>query len=309
MNITFDIIKSISINPDGYDLSTFTSIDDNAASELGNMKGYSLDLSGLENISNIAAEYISKFVGSLNLSGISGLSDSAANSLSAHKGTLELNMLKDISIHALENLIRHHQGSLSLNSLNDLPDSVAVIVSNQTNSISLMGIEEISELASEHLSKLVRTDEEQFMLENIYVQPIVEYAIFKNKLEDKSKIIGKPFLVNVEKTEWGELYAWEIEVAEFDFPFVMDLRAAEQATQDLGNNWEIPEIFELRTIYDKLYCNKLSRFREFDYWSSTPYPEDYKFTYVIDFNDGIGRDAHKSDLCFLRLIRKKRSEK
>ena len=56
-----------------------------------------MDLSGITELSDAAAESLSKLKGELGLSGITELSDAAAESLSKHKGELGLSGITELS--------------------------------------------------------------------------------------------------------------------------------------------------------------------------------------------------------------------
>ena len=72
-----------------------------------------LSLSGLTELSDAAAESLSKHQGELWLNGLTELSDAAAESLSKHEGTLGLNGLRELSDAAAESLSKH-EGKLWL---------------------------------------------------------------------------------------------------------------------------------------------------------------------------------------------------
>ena len=82
------------------DLSTFTSIQDEAAKVLAQHKRR-LDLHGLKQLSDSAAQALSNHKGPIYLVNLTHLSDAAASALANHEGHLQLWSLKDISDAAL----------------------------------------------------------------------------------------------------------------------------------------------------------------------------------------------------------------
>jgi hypothetical protein len=86
-----------------------------------------------------------------------------------------------------------------------------------------------------------------------------------------------------------------IEVALNDFPNSMTWEAAIEACNYLGNNWRLPSIIELKTIYELLYKKGIgnffnnyvpgtSRFHSF-YWSCESYNKTYISGYLFDIGE------------------------
>ena len=99
-------------------LSEYGRIDDDAAAVFGgrDFDEVTLDLAGLTELSDIAAEHLSKHKGDLYLDELKELSDSAAKSLaSQHEGLLSLMGLKKrLSDSAAAHLAAHNRGSNDL---------------------------------------------------------------------------------------------------------------------------------------------------------------------------------------------------
>ena len=72
---------------------------------------------------------------------------------------------------------------------------------------------------------------------------------------DYKNIIGKPI-------EFGYF-----ELAQYDFPEVMNWYAANKACEALGPGWRLPSQAELNSLY--LSKDKIGGFADYDYWSST----------------------------------------
>ena len=116
-----------------------------------------------ENLETLAA-LLSKYIyphfpqlalvskGTLSLYGLTELSDAAAESLSKHQGDLSLNGLTELSDAAAESLSKN-QGDLSLRGLTELSDAAAHSLSKHQGRLSLYGLTELSDAAAESLSK------------------------------------------------------------------------------------------------------------------------------------------------------------
>ncbi|MDB4511281.1 hypothetical protein N9081_05025 [Akkermansiaceae bacterium] len=115
------------------------SIDDVAAAILANLDQQHffplLDLSGLNELSDAAAESLSKHKGDLVLSGLTEVSDAAVESLSKHEGELYLGLRK-LSDAAAESLSKH-KGYLHLEFLDELSDAAAESLSKHQEGLSL----------------------------------------------------------------------------------------------------------------------------------------------------------------------------
>ncbi len=94
--LTKEIAEHFIKDSGSVDLSTFTSIEDEAAKVLAQHKG-GLDLHGLKQLSDLAALALSKHQGPIYLVNLTHLSDAAASALANHEGHLQLWSLKDIS--------------------------------------------------------------------------------------------------------------------------------------------------------------------------------------------------------------------
>ena len=85
---------------------------------------WSREVADCSEITDGAAEVLSKHEGWLELSGLTELSDAAAESLSKHRGALCLDGLTELSDAAAEALSKA-QGCLALNGLTELSDTAA----------------------------------------------------------------------------------------------------------------------------------------------------------------------------------------
>lgn len=128
-------IAEILANTDTYELRfhELKEIDADAASNLAKFKGNSLDLSGLEQISDQAAAAFAGFKGHLDLSGLKKLSEASARSLassgSPDSGPLNLSGLEELSDGAAEALTTFKFGDLKLNGIRWLSDAAAEALS------------------------------------------------------------------------------------------------------------------------------------------------------------------------------------
>jgi len=105
-------------------------------------------------LSDAAAENLSKLEGPLCLDSLTGLSDTAAEFLSRHKGeSLSLGKLTELSDVAAESLGKH-EGELQLNGLTSLSDVAAESLSKHEGILDLSGLREISQAAAQYLSRL-----------------------------------------------------------------------------------------------------------------------------------------------------------
>ena len=98
--------------PSAVDLSAAKEMTDEAAELLSKYEG-ELKLYGLKELSDAAAESLSKHKGNLTFvlwgeSGLTSLSDAAAESLSRHEGRLNLPVMKKLSDAAAESLSKKH---------------------------------------------------------------------------------------------------------------------------------------------------------------------------------------------------------
>jgi hypothetical protein len=133
-------------------------------------KNLSLELKGLKTLSDNAAEFLGKFHtgkfssgndrdASLDL-GCESLTDKALESLSHHAGYLRLNSLKALSDKGAEYLSKHAHG-LQLNGLTHISDETAKYLSQHRCGVSLSGLTSISDKTAEYLSQSVRTEDRE----------------------------------------------------------------------------------------------------------------------------------------------------
>jgi len=107
-----------------------------------------IETSTFSSIEDDAAEILSKYGQHLNLSGLTELSQSAAESLSKHEGLyLYLSGLKKISDGAAEMLSKHRGGCLELNGLTEISETAALSFARNSkpeNELYLNGVESFS---------------------------------------------------------------------------------------------------------------------------------------------------------------------
>jgi hypothetical protein len=150
---------SLSLFTGELDLSGLTELSDAAAESLSKHKGRehydSLDLRGLADLSDQAAESLSKHKGYyLSLDGIKKLSDAAAQSFAKHKGWIGLGLseLNDSKGHlALAAKLVAPRGELS--SFVKISDAALEVFSSYEIKLELNGLTELSDAAAESLSK------------------------------------------------------------------------------------------------------------------------------------------------------------
>jgi hypothetical protein len=122
------------------------------AAEIISRHPQELRLDGLQRLSESAARCLSKHSGGyLSLSGLEEISDNAIQFLAKHDGDLYLNGLKSISSEAAANL-SEHQGQLWLNGLIKLSAAEAGLIAEHRGSLRLDGVRELDDDAAEGLS-------------------------------------------------------------------------------------------------------------------------------------------------------------
>lgn len=104
----------------------------------------------LEELTDGAAEVLSKYKGSLYFPSLTYLSEKAAEYFGNHEGVLMLDGLTTISDKKAESLSRH-KGGVSFDMLFDLSGGAAEHLSKLTNFLSLENLRLISDEAAEHL--------------------------------------------------------------------------------------------------------------------------------------------------------------
>ena len=110
-----------------------------------------LNLSGLTELPDGAGKIFSGEY-DLNLSGLQTISDEAAEGLARHTGSLDLSGPESLSLHAAEFLAKHN-GNLYLGGLTEISDEVAQALSKHHGTLTLTGLTSLSDTAAEALSK------------------------------------------------------------------------------------------------------------------------------------------------------------
>lgn len=152
LELDAELAQSFLEDPDSVNLGDFTSITDDAAEVVSKYRGGTLFLYGLTNLSDAAADALSRHQGDLELGGLTELSEAAAEALSKHQGSLILDGLTELSDAAAEALSKH-QGVLILRGLTELTDYAAEALSKHQGNLLLDGVTELSDVAAEALSK------------------------------------------------------------------------------------------------------------------------------------------------------------
>lgn len=182
--LTKEIAEQFLAHEDFVDLSEFTSIEDEAVEILRKQRRPlawqnaipfwpgrgTLELNGLTELSDAAAESLGKHRGDLHLDGLTTRSDAAADSLGRlqggrpgwarwfvfyrrkYKRDLHLDGLTELSDVAAESLSKH-KGWLSLDGLTELSDAAAESLSKHKGDLHLNGLKELSDAVAESLSK------------------------------------------------------------------------------------------------------------------------------------------------------------
>ena len=104
---------------------------------------------------------------------------------------------------------------------------------------------------------------------------------------DYKNIIGKPFKLG------------NIEVAQYDFPEVMDWDDAKKACEALGQGWRLPDQDELELLFQKK--DKIGGFAGNFYWSS--YEFGRNGAWYQSFGLGSQRNDDKVEKHYVRAVR------
>ncbi|WP_395617913.1 hypothetical protein [Aquirufa sp.] len=108
---------------------------------------------------------------------------------------------------------------------------------------------------------------------------------------DHKNIIGIPVKID------------NLEIAQYDFPFLMEWKEANKACNSLGSGWRLPTKIEL----EKLYTNqdKIGKFYAYYYWSSTKTnnPTDLEYAWKMFSDDPKQYDISKGYYYGARAVR------
>jgi hypothetical protein len=135
-------------------LDKYTSIEDDAANVLANYGVGELDLSGLVDLSEAAANSLSQRGSWIKLNGLKEIDVPAAQALArsvGHFSRIELHGLEQISVNVAEAL-GGHRGTLELNGLRSLSAEEAMALSNHTGLLTLDGLPRLGIDAAEALA-------------------------------------------------------------------------------------------------------------------------------------------------------------
>ena len=124
-------------------LDKLTNLSDSAAESLSKLNA-DLSMEGLSRLSDSAAKSLSNVQGELSLRGLQELSDSAAKSISKHQGTIWLDGIRKLSVSAAKSLAEH-QGSIVLRGLKTLTDAAAESLSMHKGPQFTLGISKVSD--------------------------------------------------------------------------------------------------------------------------------------------------------------------
>jgi hypothetical protein len=91
-------------------------------------------------------------------------------------------------------------------------------------------------------------------------------------------------------------------VAKRDFPNAMTWEEANQACENLGNDWRLPNKDELEAMYGQLHRQRKGNFSKYNfYWSSSEYNADNAWAFGI--NDGQATNSVKNNTLQVRAVR------
>ena len=91
----------------------------------------------------------------------------------------------------------------------------------------------------------------------------------------------------------------DLEVAEYDFPLLMNWYEANEACKELGGNWRLPTKDELNILFKNKV--KIGGFSSNHYWSSNDGDEGLAWDQTFD--DGYQDFADMNDDCNVRAVR------
>jgi hypothetical protein len=106
---------------------------------------------------------------------------------------------------------------------------------------------------------------------------------------DYKNIIGKPVKIG------------NLEIAQYDFPNILNWVDANKACEELGNGWRLPSEQELDYLYQNTVV--IGSFMEDYYWSSTM--DGFEMAWAQDFKDidGIRISSAKVEKFHVRAVR------
>jgi hypothetical protein len=188
-NITKEVAENFLKEPNSWDLSKRTHLDEDAAEVLGRFKGSELLLQGLEALTEAAAKSLAQFNGGLDLRGLKsihwkvathlsrakrqspisyvgkitqylelildGLTEidiKSAKAFSKNKGYLDLDGIKEFSDDVLNELCNRTGGRLSLGGLSQITERQAEALACHCGTLVLGGVSELTDEAAKNLS-------------------------------------------------------------------------------------------------------------------------------------------------------------
>ncbi len=106
---------------------------------------------------------------------------------------------------------------------------------------------------------------------------------------DYKNIIGKPVKIG------------NLEIAQYDFPNILNWVDANKACEELGNGWRLPSAQELDYLYQNTVV--IGSFMKDYYWSSTM--DGFEMAWAQDFKDidGISISSAKVEKFHVRAVR------
>ena len=90
-------------------------------------------------------------------------------------------------------------------------------------------------------------------------------------------------------------------VAKADFPKGMTWEEANEACENLGNGWRLPDKDELAAMYKQLHKEGKGNFSSDYYWSSSPNYSGYAWD--VNFDNGNVRTSNENDDDQVRAVR------
>lgn len=159
--LTKEIAEQFIADYESVDLSVFTKIEDDAAESLSRFnkgnEGY-LNLAGLTELSDAAAESLAKHEGDLSLDGLTELSDAAVGSLSQYKDHLNVGLIS-LSDPSAESLYNYKGEHLVLSGVKTLSDTAASSLAKIKGKVCLPRLTALNDTPA-HLSLLEKLLEE-----------------------------------------------------------------------------------------------------------------------------------------------------
>ena len=79
----------------------------------------------------------------------------------------------------------------------------------------------------------------------------------------------------------------------------MKYEEAKKWCEEKGNGWRMPTFIELF----KAYLDNVDGFKKGWYWSSTTYPQNANYAYIVHFGSGTAYHYFKTSASYVRCVR------